>query len=426
MKKLIFENFTKVLKGGGVLFIGMSVVNVGNYLFNLVLGRKLGPVDYGIFVSLNSVLAFTSVIGSTFLTTAMKFTSEFKASNQLGKTGTLIKYLNNKSIFIGIFITLIVMLLSKPIADFLNIGANTPVLILALYFLIIFSLSVNRGVLQGLQNFITLSINMAIEPILKIIFALIFIVIGFRINGAFGAVVIATLIVYLISFIPLKKLLLKNDEKIDLKMIWQYSGSTLIAFVFLSVLSFLDVVLVKHYFNPHDAGIYSALTTTSKIILYVSIPIISAMFPMISELHSKNKRHFPILAQTFIIVSVISLLGLSFFVIFPTFTINLLFGNQYLSAANYLGGLSLAFLLLTLSYVLIHYYLSIKKTGFIWLLFIAASVETLLIILYHNSFNQIINDLIISFGLLLFGLVMIYISSKKEQIIYAISNNSRL
>lgn len=402
----------------------MFVVGVGNYLFNILIGRKLGPINYGVFVSLNSLLALAGVVGGTLMTSATKFTSEFKAKNQSDKIGKLIKYLNNKGSLFGIVITLSIILTSKLISNFLNIGSNIPVIILSLIFLFSFALSINRGILQGLQNFVSFSINMAIEPVLKIILAIMLIWMGLKVNGVFVAIIIATTIVYLLSLLPIKKFLVKTSESIDSKMIWRYSFNILIASILLSVLTFLDVVLVKHYFEPNQAGIYSAISTIAKIILYISTPIISVMFPMVSDLHARNEKHSLILGQTLIIVSIMSSLILSFFVIYPAIAIKILFGSKYLSAVNYLGSLSLAFFLLTLSYIFIYYYLSIKKTGFIYLLFSSTVLEIVLMYIYHGNLNQIINNLMISFGCLLFGLVLMYIILKRGQIVYAVNNYS--
>ena len=49
---------------GTVLFIGMSVANVSNYFFQVVLSRLQGPAAYGL---LGSALAFANVLGISLM-----------------------------------------------------------------------------------------------------------------------------------------------------------------------------------------------------------------------------------------------------------------------------------------------------------------------------------------------------------------------
>ena len=65
----------KLLTGGALLFVSMTFVNAGNYLFNLVLGRWLGPAafaDLSLVVTLMLMITFITV---TFQLTAARFSA---------------------------------------------------------------------------------------------------------------------------------------------------------------------------------------------------------------------------------------------------------------------------------------------------------------------------------------------------------------
>ena len=89
---------------------------------------------------------------------------------------------------------------------------------------------------------------------------------------------------------------------------------------------------------------------------------------------------------------------------------------------NYLFNFGLAIFLLTLANVLVYYFLSIKKLGFIWLVLVTAIGELTLIYLYHDGIGQIVLDLIYAFGFLFLGLLIMYICIKKEKIIKVLKN----
>lgn len=426
MFKKIFFNVENLIRGGSILFIGLTLVNIGNYLFNLLVGRTLGPANYGIFTALISILSLTGVVSGTITTAATKFASTYKAQANYGKIAYLIKYFNKKGLFIGFAFAIVTIILAKAIANFLNIEEVLPIIFLSLVYLLVFPLAVNRGILQGVENFFQLSINSIIEPFAKIILSLFFIWLGWQISGVILAIVFSIIIVYFLSFYPLKKLLKEKAVTIEKKNLWNYSFTTLIALSFSSLLMFSDIILVKHYFDPKIAGLYSAASTIAKIILYGSTPIVTAMFPMIANLQAKEKKHYYLLIQTFLLVTLLTSLALGVFTLLPELSIKILFGREYLDAARYLAGLSLAFFLFSLSNVFINYYLSIRKNVFVWMMFLASFLQILLIVMRHSDIFQIINSLIIAYGVLLLGLSVIYLISKKEQIYHVISHNTRL
>lgn len=415
-----------ILKGGLILFIGVNIVNFGNYLFNLLMGRYLGPSDYGSLVSLISLIAIIGVPATTIQTSVMKFSATFKAEKTENKINFLIKYLNKKILLFSLICLIVLIASSNLLSNFLNLSSIFPLIILSFSIVFLFLLPINRGVLQGIQDFKSLSINMGLEPIIKIIIGLVLVLVGLKLSGTMLAIFMSSILVYFISFTALKNILKSKPQEFDTSTFWKYSLPTLIGIFLMNMLTYIDVVLVKHFFSPQDAGLYSGLSTISKIVLYFSMPFVAAMFPKISDLHTKNEKHFPVLAQTFMIASIFSLAIMGFFMIFPTFSIGILFGKDYISASPYLGSLAFAMFLLILINVFFNYFLAIGEKKFLIFLFIFSILEIVLITHYHANFNQIINNLIISFGGLLFSLGLYYIYLKKEQITYALSHNSSL
>ncbi|WP_309597756.1 hypothetical protein [Flavobacterium oreochromis] len=87
----------------------MLIVNLGNYFYNLVLGRILGPqifADTAILITLLLVLSF---IGMTFQIATTKFT----VTLQEGDRDALIVFFNKIAIFLGIIIGLSFFLFQK-------------------------------------------------------------------------------------------------------------------------------------------------------------------------------------------------------------------------------------------------------------------------------------------------------------------------
>src|SRR5881394_2855523 len=69
-----------LLVSGGLFFVSTTLVNLGNYVFNLIFGRWLGPV---LFADLSLIV--TLMLVTTFATTAFTTaTAKFAAAYSVG------------------------------------------------------------------------------------------------------------------------------------------------------------------------------------------------------------------------------------------------------------------------------------------------------------------------------------------------------
>ncbi len=409
------------LKSGIIVFAGSMVVNVANYLFHLVMGRSLGPSEYGVAVAIISFLALLSIPLSTVSTVVTKFSSEALAHNEMGEISFLFNKLSKFLGMLGIIITVMVIIFSKQIGNFLNLD---PQYIKVISIFLTFSLlvAVTRGILQGVKSFTAYTINTVVEVIVKVGLFMLFFYLGLKTFSVVWALIASIIITYIVSIFPLKNIIRVKNKAIDLKILLRYSSYALIALALISALTYVDVLLVKHFFTAEEAGYYAALATVGKIVIYIATPMILVMFPMISEAHTKNEKHFHLLAQTTAIIVASSTLILVVYYFAPEFVVNILYGQKYLVIGNYLFNFGLAIFLLTLANVLVYYFLSIKKLGFIWLVLVTAIGELTLIYLYHDGIGQIVLDLIYAFGFLFLGLLIMYICIKKEKIIKVLKN----
>ena len=92
----------KLLSSGALLFISMTVVNGGNYLINLIMGRWLGPeafADLSLIVTLVLVVTFVTV---TVQLTAAKFTAQAVAEDSHTDLVAVRKRLMRVALLVGI------------------------------------------------------------------------------------------------------------------------------------------------------------------------------------------------------------------------------------------------------------------------------------------------------------------------------------
>jgi O-antigen/teichoic acid export membrane protein len=383
------------------------------------MGRSLGPENYGTIVAVISLYGLLSIFLSTTNTVVVKYSSESDISSNSEKISYLYHKFLNLALYFGVIIIIILAICSQKLSLFLNMDAKY-IILLGVFLAAGMFASITRGILQGVKQFGNYSINIFLEALIKIIVFVIFFLVGLKTIGAVYSLIIASILAYFLSLIPLKKILGINQTKFKLESIKSIFSSTFFALLFVSILNFVDVILVKHFFSAHDAGIYSALSNIGKIIVYITFPITIVMFPMISEAHSLNKRHFPLLFQTVILTISISFLVLAAYYLFPTFIATILYGKEYLEITPYLFLYGFNMFLLSLITVFVYYFLSIKKSLFLIFFIIGSALELLLISYYHTNISTIIMDLTISFSVILILLILNYIYYKRNKLVQAL------
>lgn len=244
---------------------GNMIANVVNYLYHLVMGRILGPVEYGVLASLYSILYLTGIIPTSASVSIVKFISSAKDKDVASVYSTI-----NKLIFkLSVIVSILLILVSPFIKNFLRIENVLPVILLSpIVFLTLLTL-VNQSASQGLLKFAGSAVPSIIVSLLKLALGIAFVFLGWSVFGAVFGIVIGYLVAYFYSASFINKILKPGKLlRYDLKPFYKYSLPVLLQALAFTSLFTTDLLLVKHFFNPFQAGIYAALSTLGKIIFF--------------------------------------------------------------------------------------------------------------------------------------------------------------
>lgn len=413
----------KLLSNSSIVFFGTIVSSFCAYLFNMLMGRYLGPVQYGELTAILSILSIIAVIAGAVFTISMRYSGEFYNGGLIKVLKRFFNFLTKYLLALGIVLLFLGILLARPIGQFFSIGQTFPLIIGFVSIIFGLLIVINRGFLQGTQRFLAVSFLNILEMGLRLLIGIFLVFIGLKLNGAVSAIVLATAITYSISFIPLSKIFkFKSSDSIsskfrfDKKEIISYTWPTLIASFFLALALNIDIILVKHYFSPETAGIYSAISTIAKIILYATSPIIGVMFPMVSEKKVKGDKHFKIFIFSLLLTLAGSLIILALYMIAPAKVILILYGSKYISLHQLLPEVGLFVAFYALSSLLANYFMVIKNFIFLIIFGLALIMQIILIALFHPSLFHVVRILILSNGILFSSLLIYYLYTKKEQI----------
>jgi hypothetical protein len=155
----------------------------------------------------------------------------------------------------------------------------------------------------------------------------------------------------------------------------------------------IDILMVKHFFPPDQAGIYAAIALVGRLLYFGTWSITSAMFP-VSAGSGEGAQASHMLAVPLVMVTAMSAVFVLMLVTFPQLVFRSLFGAHFSTAIQGLDWLlsmnAAASGVYAVSVVLITYEMSrrIANTG--WLQLVVSGLIVLGVTWFHSSLLQVI------------------------------------
>lgn len=379
---------------GTMMVVFTGLVGLLNYIYQLAMGWLLSPREYGILISLLSLLVIVSVFSLAVDTTVAKFVSSEYASDRLGRVNYLRKFFLKRALLLGSGLFLVLALLGPVISRFLNIDSNWYVWIVFASLVPGFAMYANLGTLRGLQRFLRFGVSGVIWALSKLGIAVFLVYMGLKVGGALSSFVPASLIALFASTYFLRDSARAGSESFKVTGVGCYSGLAFLAILAFAVLTNVDVVFARHYLTEVNAGTYSALSVMGKVIFFASSGIAIAMFPKTSRLFELGGGHENVLKRA-VLLTLLLVGGLVlFYWLFPHFIIDVLFLGKYHGTGPYLFIYGLAMAFFGIANLLMYYLLSLNKTKVAYLLGAAALLEISLIVIFHANIAQIVNAIL--------------------------------
>lgn len=399
IKKHLDKN-DKLLKHSLIIFIASLLTGFINYLYQLYMGRALGPEQYGILGALFSIVYMGMFSIGSINTVVSKLVSENMSKNKIGEIKSLFYFIGTRLFAIGVILSVFVIIFRDFIAGYLKLPGTSMVYILALVLLVTCLGPLFSGMLNGMQFFGWSGAAGFIGSLIKLTAGVLLVYYGLGVNGALLGLFLGILIPLALSLYPIKKIFTVPKIKISHSEIFKYAIPAIIIVTAVTLIVNIDLILVKHKFSAFDAGIYASASTLAKIIMFASGSLITVMLPKVSNGNGKS-----ILRNTLFYVSLIGIILSLVYFVMPSFVINILFGKSYLPASPLIGLLGISIALFSITNVLVTYNLAVKRMGTVYFAIIALILEIFLINSV-NSLSAVVNVVLaVNFVLLLSMLV---------------------
>ncbi|MFC3811668.1 oligosaccharide flippase family protein [Lacihabitans lacunae] len=381
-------NSKSLATDAGFLFASTLIVNAGNYAINLLLGRWLGPADFSEVSLIVTLLLIISFFALAFQLTAAKFTATYESLTPAKSSYPLLSFLNQKAVRGGLGLAIGFIAVLSLSQNYFHLASIVPYIIFGVSMPFYLLMSVNRGVLQGKLSYKSLALTYQSEMWVRLAFTLLLVYLGLRVNGVAVALLLSLIATWYVSKHFTK--MTPDTETIDEKTVMAFFKVVLVYECSQILINNSDIVLVKHFFEPTDAGLYAALALVGRIVYFGTWTIVTLLFPMVIKLEKEGKNTLPLFFGGLGIVMAIAAIITAVCYFFPDLVMNTLFGAQYLSVAPLLWKYAVATSLFAGSNVFVYYHMSLDRHLPIYLSIGFGILQIIFLYIYHASFEQVI------------------------------------
>ena len=305
---------------------------------------------------------------------------------------------------VGIGLGTSVVIFSKQLQELFNTSSSSMFVIFGIGVPFYFLMSVNRGVFQGKKAFKSLSITYQAEMLSRLLITLGLI---FFFNFQSSLVIaIGILISFGFGLIPFnfKSLNFKTSfaiESSQSKLVRNFFIITAFYELTQIIINNSDILLVKHYFEAYEAGLYASLALIGRIVYFIAWMFVMLLLPTVVQLKKEGKETAPILFKYVTYIAAIASIIILCCSLFPETAITLLFGKSYLTMAPLLWKYALATGLFAISNIFAYYYLSLDRYVPVIFSGIFGILQMGLVIFFHKSLEQVVHMQVIAMILLL-------------------------
>ncbi len=394
--------------------ISVIIVNGGNYLYNLLLGRILGPELFADAALLITFLLVLSFVAMTFQVVTAKFSVLLEKQTFTNFVNLSYRY----ATVIGVLLGIVLIAFAKDLQHVFNTQSHLMFSIFGFGIPIYFMMSVNRGVYQGKKRFDNLAITYQGEMISRLLITLILIfLLPFKPSILIAIGILISFVVGLLPFNTENISILKKQtlSKKHSKHVIHFFVLTAFYELTQIIINNSDILLVKHYFDQYEAGLYASLALIGRVVYFVAWMFVMLLLPKVVQKQKDGEAHTPILFKYVSYIALLSIAIIAGCYVFPEFVIRIMFGSDYISMAPLLWKYAVATSMFAISNIFAYYFLSLDRYVPVIISGLLGISQVVLIIFYHDSLIQVVLMQIMAMAILLIVQLAYFILQNKTK-----------
>jgi len=379
----------RIVSGSVVLLSGSGLTTAINLAYNIAVARFLGPKGFGHATVVYTILTLISAVTLSFQIISAKVVAQQQTVE--GKS-SVYRLFHRSAWSCGIAVAVALLVFQRPIAAYLNLPDSTLVALLAVGAAFYVPLGARRGFIQGTYGFRKLATNLVIEGACRLGGSVLLYLMGYGVDGVIAANAAAVAIAYLT--IP-PALVGRMPNPLSISYATREIGHAVVFFAGQVLINNCDIVLVKHFFAPGEAGIYAAVAMVGRVIFAFSSSVVNSMFPLVAGTKDEERKDLKVIATSLMLVlgsgSVLALgLGIA-----PAWIWAKFFGPGFVLTGGYslpylLALYAISTIIYSLSVVIITFEMSYKIANTSWVQLAFSGIVIAGICAFHSSLREVI------------------------------------
>ncbi len=393
-QKELRENLRLLARSSFIVFIGLALSKIIIYLYRIITARYFGPEVYGLFslaMMISTLFASFSAFGLS--EGLLRYVSLFLGRKQTERVRysvrTVATIVSISSIIAGIVLFFFAEIVAIRVFHDTNL-----VLFLRIFAFGVPLAAIANVLLSTLRAYEEIHwfsfITNILRNLIKLLLLIVFIALGVTSSGVALSYVLGLAIMLLVSYFVMKYKIAElwlsdnlpeKERKKTARAIVAYSLPLVFVAVIQSSIFWADSLFLGYFKTTREVGFYAAALPIATLLSVVPELFMQLFFPMITK-HYARKDIDLTRDLTKQIMKWIVILNLPLFIlifIFPDIALKLLFGDEYMIAANALrllaGSIFIASVFSTISY---HLLLSLGKSRLILFNSVAAMILSIL------------------------------------------------
>ena len=386
---------SELARHGAIVFGGVALASVFNYLYYMLIGRSAGVETYGVVTSLASALLVLSAPAVVVQLIVARLAADLATRNDFAAISNLAQI---ATVWTGAVTAVLVvagLIWRDALAAFFNLSTSEPVVVSVLSFFFLTIVFAQRGIFQGSHRFEALSGSVTIDAVTKV-------AVGVPLVGVLGAtgallgIAASQLFAFMFSLAAFRSLYgtTRAPLALDRSLIVRVISHVGLGQLTFTVLMFYDVPLVKHAFDARSAGLYAAAALVGRAVLSAISFVPTLVMPKATARVAAGNSPLPLLGAAVGLAAVVVVVAVIAALAAPRLVVTIIAGRAFGEAAIYVLPYIVASGALAIANVIAAYKMGLHQYDFVIPALVVAIAEIVTFAVWHPSVTAAIGVLL--------------------------------
>lgn len=376
---------------GALVFAGVIISNIFNYLFYMLIGRSTSIETYGVVTSLMSALLIVAAPATVVQLIAARLAADLDARSDNAALRRLSDLVNIWTSGAAAFVALVIIVFRDLLAAYFNITSSVPIVVTAVAAALLALSIAQRGVFQGAHKFGDFSASTAIDAVFKLFIGVPLVGVFGASGAIFGAVAsLAGSCAYGMYAFRSRFGNVRAPLLLDRKLIARVVSHVGLGQLTMTILMFYDVPLIKHAFDARSAGLYAAAALVGRAVLAATSFVPILVMPKATARAASGASPLPLLLVALGLSVACTAVAILAALIAPGFVVTFIAGKAFAEAGPLVLPYVLAASVLSIANVIASYKMGLHRYDFVVPALIVAICEIGVFAVWHPTLHAAI------------------------------------